>query len=221
MLRPSQPFGLGHQCVFSWIARHTGRPGHILGQAVVAEGAQCSAGTVCILANGGGSPDGQHNTAAAYNASNGGDNFGLNWGLNGPPKPAHTAAAQIQAVVGRRDLTGRIQPTPPPQMYLDERRRGGGGSGDANLTYILAFAAQHPVGSFATVAPQPPGTQPEAFSVDSLQMTGAVVQQTGAGNRTSCPGFLARVQLPTTAGDAKGHLLSTSGWRPMLRRHRC
>ena len=89
-------------------------------------------------------------------------------------------------------------------MYLDERRRGGGGSGDANLTYILAFAAQHPVGSFATVAPQPPGTQPEAFSVDSLQMTGAVVQQTGAGNRTSCPGFLARVQLPTTAGDAKG-----------------
>eukprot|EP01050_Picozoa_sp_SAG11_P004717 SAG11_NODE_308_length_10943_cov_6.679609_2_plen_1063_part_00 len=149
-------------------------------------------------ANGDGLPDGQHNTAAT-NASNGGDNFGLNWGMNGPPKPAYTAAAHFQAAVGRRDLIGRIQPMPPPQMHLDERRWEGGGSSEANLTYILAFAAQRPVGSFATVAPRPPGPPPEAYSVYSLQMTGAVAQQTGAGDRTSCPGFLARLWLPTTA----------------------
>jgi hypothetical protein len=151
-------------------------------------------------ANGDGLPDGHHNTGAAHNASNGGDNFGLNWGLDGPPKPAYTAAAHFQAAVGRRDFIGRIQPTPPPQMHLDDERRWeGGGSGDANLTYILAFAAQRPVGSFATVAPQPLGTPAEAYAVYSLQMTGAVAQQTGAGNRTACPGFLARVQLPTAA----------------------
>lgn len=117
----------------------------------------------------------------ARNTTDGGDNFGLNWRLGGPPKPALAAATFFQTAVGRRDLVGRVSAHSP-------------GPRDAEFTFVLGFGESRPRGKFARVKARP--QMAKAFAVWSLRMEGAVAELVGTGSNTACPGELDQPILP-------------------------
>ena len=156
-----------------------------------------------------------------HNASDGGDNFGLNFAFGGPPKPALLAATHFQRAVGRRAMTGRVVPVHPQTSS-----RGGGGDSsqdDSDFTYVLAFAPrphEHEpwaggtlgalgggvirgrAGAAAMSAPAAAaaaGSSPDLYAVWSLGMDKASAELVGVGNKTACAGLLAQVMVRSGA----------------------
>jgi hypothetical protein len=119
---------------------------------------------------------------ATHNGSDGGDNFGINFGPSGPPKPALLAATYFQTAVGRRDLLASIPPSNP-------------GPNQTDFTFILAFGKNRPPGSFAARSQQKNAAPPQAYGIWSLRMEGSEAKLVGSGNVSMCPGELLQPNI--------------------------
>lgn len=145
-----------------------------------------------------------------HNASDGGANYGLNWNLDGPPKPAMVATTAFRKAVGQRDFIRRITPeiahgataqTTPVTAAGRETRKGPEDADD--FTFVLGFGNDHPTGTIPLHTATGRSTAAVTlYAVWSLKMDGAEKMLVGTGNMTACPGVLAQPLLEGTPAPA-------------------
>lgn len=134
-----------------------------------------------------------------HNASDGGANYGLNWNLDGPPKPAMIATMAFQKAVGQRDFIRRIAPETRhvvPAAAAGTEMRGIHSDDVDDFTFVLGFGNGRPAGTKLSSAVAKSGTAAVSlYAVWSLKMDGAEKMRVGTGNMTACPGMLAQPLL--------------------------
>jgi hypothetical protein len=141
-----------------------------------------------------------------HNASDGGANYGLNWNLDGPPKPAMVATMAFQKAVGQRDFIRRIAPETRHATLAaaaGTEMRGINSDDVDDFTFVLGFGNTRPTGAAPSRAVAKSSTAAVSFyAVWSLKMDGAEKMRVGKGNMTACPGVLAQPLLERGAAPA-------------------